>query len=91
MSRGIFHFSSTFNRKCYKQTVKLRGASDLSLHCLHLTQKLDVRLILVYPAILNLLSCEPHHEKTCLGFLTRSDTNRAVQPQKIARGLKFRI
>ena len=26
-----------------------------------------------------------------MGFPTRSDTNRAVQPQKIARGLKFRI
>ena len=25
------------------------------------------------------------------GFPTRSDTNRAVQPQKMARGLKFRI
>ena len=25
------------------------------------------------------------------GFPTRSDTNRAVQPQGIARGLKFRI
>ena len=25
------------------------------------------------------------------GFPTWSDTNRAVQPQKIARGLKFRI
>ena len=25
------------------------------------------------------------------GFPTRSDTNRAVQPQKIAGGLKFRI
>ena len=24
------------------------------------------------------------------GFPTRSDTNRAVQPQKMARGLKFR-
>ena len=30
---------------------------------------------------------EPHHEKTCLGFPTRSDFNRAVQPQKMARGL----
>ena len=31
-------------------------------------------------------------EKTCLwGFPTRSDTNLAVQPQKIARSLKFRI
>ena len=26
-----------------------------------------------------------------MGFLIRSDTNQAVQPQKIARGLKFRI
>ena len=25
------------------------------------------------------------------GFPTRSDTNRTVQPQKVARGLKFRI
>ena len=25
------------------------------------------------------------------GFPTRSDTNRAVQPRKMARGLKFRI
>ena len=30
----------------------------------------------------------PYREKTCL---TRSDTNRSVQPQKMARGLKFRI
>ena len=32
------------------------------------------------------LLIEPHHDKTCLEFLTRSDTNRAVQPQKMARG-----
>ena len=31
---------------------------------------------------------EPRREKTCL--LTRSDTNRAVQSQKMARGLKSR-
>ena len=35
---------------------------------------------------------EPRCEKTGLwGVPTRSDTNRAVQPQKMARGLKFRI
>ena len=34
----------------------------------------------------------PRCEKTGLqGFPTRSDTNRAVHPQKMARGLKFRI
>ena len=31
---------------------------------------------------------EPSHEKTN-NFLTRSDTNRPVQPQKQARSLKF--
>ena len=29
--------------------------------------------------------------KSVFGFPTRSNTNRAVQPQKMARGLKFRI
>ena len=29
--------------------------------------------------------------KPVFGFPTRSDTNRAVQPQEMARGLKFRI
>ena len=29
--------------------------------------------------------------KPTFWFLTRSDTNRAVQQQKMARGLKFRI
>ena len=33
---------------------------------------------------------EPRHEPT-LWFSTRSDTNQAVQLQKMARGLKFRI
>ena len=30
-------------------------------------------------------------KKLSSGFLTRSDTNQAVQPQKMGRGLKFRI
>ena len=35
---------------------------------------------------------EPRHEKTCLrDFPTRPDTNRPVQPQKLARVLKFRL
>ena len=29
--------------------------------------------------------------KPVLAFPTRSDTNRAVKPHKMARGLKFRI
>ena len=35
---------------------------------------------------------EPHPKKICfLGFSTRSNTNQALQPQKIAGGLKFWI
>ena len=35
---------------------------------------------------------ESRHDKyLSWGFPTRSDTNRAVQSQKMARGLKFRI
>ena len=34
---------------------------------------------------------EPHHKNLSLGVLTRSDTNLDVQPQKMIRGLKFRI
>ena len=38
------------------------------------------------------LTNESHHNKTCpRGFRPWSDTNRAVQPQKIVRVLKFRI
>ena len=33
----------------------------------------------------------PHCEKTCLGFLTRSNTKQAVQPQNMTEGLKLRI
>ena len=34
---------------------------------------------------------EPCHEKTIVLFMTRSDTNQAVQLQKMASGLKFRL
>ena len=34
---------------------------------------------------------EPHYENRSSGFPTRSDTKRATQAQKIARGLKFCI
>ena len=35
---------------------------------------------------------EPHHKKTCIqGFWSDPTKTQAVQPQKIVRGLKFRI
>ena len=35
---------------------------------------------------------DPLREKTCFqGFMTRSNTNQAVLPQKMARGLKLWI
>ena len=49
----------------------------------------------LYKNIIKLLNCmtsnEPRSEKTGLRGFRLSDTNRAVQPQKMARGLKFRI
>ena len=46
-------------------------------------------------AIIYHLRNEPRSEKTGLRGVrpgpTRSDTNQAVQPQKMARSLKFRI
>ena len=35
------------------------------------------------------LSYEPHHEKICSGFLSRSDTKQVLQPQKPAGGLNL--
>ena len=43
------------------------------------------------PGIKSMISVEPRFEKAGLRGLTRSDTNRTVQPQKMAKGLKFRI
>ena len=35
---------------------------------------------------------EPHHEKTCFSeYLTKSDTNAAIQPQKLSEDLKLDI
>ena len=39
----------------------------------------------------NFVSLASLQENLSLRFPTRSDTNRAVQPQKMDRGLKFRI
>ena len=35
--------------------------------------------------------CAASRENMSSGFPTKSDTNRAAQPQEMARGLKFRI
>ena len=37
------------------------------------------------------ISYEHRCEKTGPGFPTRSDINRAAQPQKMTRGLRFRV
>ena len=40
----------------------------------------------------NFIIIAPRHEKMCLReFATRPDTNWPVQPQKLARVLKFRL
>ena len=50
------------------------------------------RLIRVFAGCKAKIRYEPRCVKTGLwGFPNRSDTNRTVQSQKMARGLKFRI
>ena len=53
----------------------------------------DAKALLAAYAVSYVLSfSSPVHEKNLSsGFPTRSYTNSAVQPQKIAKGLKFRI
>ena len=47
---------------------------------------------LVFPLMQRLIRvAQVKHENRSSGFPTTSDTNWAVQPQKIARGLKFWI
>ena len=47
--------------------------------------------LFVLPGVSDPDEIEPRHEKTrrSSGFPTRSDTNRAIQPQQVARGLNF--
>ena len=50
---------------------------------------------LIYSSLHHLLHVHVYLTSSCKNrssvFLTRFDTNRAEQPQKMARGLKFRI
>ena len=45
-------------------------------------------LLMIYSVKIKKLIIEPRHEKTNNVFPNRSDTNQAVQTQKIARGWK---
>ena len=48
---------------------------------------LSLMILMSYHILCRIVINEPCHNKTGL----RSDTNWAVQPQKMVRGLKFRI
>ena len=59
-----------------------------------LVLRTTVLALLIYATykVIRLVHYEPRCEKTGLrGIPTRSLTNKAVQPQKMARGLNFRI
>ena len=81
----IFKSWNYFKRKL--NTVTRHYASDSNMQCV-IIPSYDMMLWHSITAT----SYEPCHEKTCLpGFLTRSDSNRPAQPQKLSRGLKFQI
>ena len=58
------------------------------LNCVHATRVLILQCVM-QPVIH--ISTEPYHERTNNVVSTRSKTNQAVQPQKIAGGWKFWI
>ena len=49
-------------------------------------EKMGKIKICAYPLLI-----EPRHKNLYSGFLTRSDTNRAVQPQRLAKGFNFQV
>ena len=49
-------------------------------------EKMGKIKICAYPLLI-----ESRHKNLSSGFLTRSNTKRAVQPQRMAKGLKFQI
>ena len=70
--------------KCFGPSLKPRHLKFEKLF------HFDETLVYMYlNGILSAILLEPRCEKT--GFLTKSHTNRAVQPQKMARSLKFCI
>ena len=84
---GAVYIDSTIpvlSKSKHLKTQPIFCGCTVSCHelCARLGQKTNFLMMwLIY---------EPCCDKTSLqGFLTRSDTNRAVQPQKVARGLKF--
>ena len=75
-------------------TNPLLAKSEISSHLLWLYSPLCVgpgRKPQKTAFLTSRLICNSSRETLSSGFPTRSDTNRAVKPQKIVRGFKFRI
>ena len=56
--------------------------------CFDVSCRISDRLLII---LKYLLLYEPRHEKICPGFATRVDSDQPAQPQKLGRGLKFRV
>ena len=79
----FIHLSSNMGIGNIKMTIIRNKTVANIMYCLNFGCSRTETLVLV--------SYEPCHEKTNILFPTWSDTNQAVQLQKMARGLKFRI
>ena len=55
------------------------------------SQRINSKFFMLPIGLICAVDYEPRCEKTGLGVLTWSHTNRAVQPHKMTRGLKFCI
>ena len=80
----LLNLTSTLTRLCYVNNESVGKEDHFPL--------LSFRHKLYYSVTMKDNVFEPRHDKTCLlEFPTRPDTNRPVQPQKLARVLKFRL
>ena len=81
------HFESICWIQCYREDFCLMFVSFLPIY-IYIYIYIFI-YIYMYIYIYNdyIFICEPRHEKT--EFSTRADTNRAVQPMEMARGIEI--
>ena len=82
------HYEKTCLQSCKPVKIQSDGQAELHLCCFCMLKK---RLFLGTAQIVCLLQMSRVMRKPTFWFPTRSDTNQAVQLQKIARGWKFQI
>ena len=80
MCKDIYHL-------CICHNIIYASVTSKQINCVE-----NIEMMLYFKMVeFNAEVFEPHHEKTNVLVSDWSDTNQAVQLQKMARGLKFQI